>query len=106
MQFFSYLHCSTYSLQLGHFDEAVDYAKRLRDVERYCIGTGDLLLANGIHGAGSWLEHVLSKREEEKAQRQAAEELSEEETAHETEMAQPKKNAGKGKKKGGKGKKK
>lgn len=102
----SYLQCSKYSLQSGDLDKAVKYAKTSLDIERYCLGAGAEILANGMNGAESWLEHVLSKREEGKAQRQAAEELSEEETAHETQMAQPKKKAGKGKQKGGKGKKK
>jgi hypothetical protein len=74
----------------------VHYAKKERDVERYCLGTE---ISPRVKGADYWLENVLSKRDENTAQRKAAEKLLREEMAREMEMAQPKKKSGKGKKK-------
>ena len=72
---FSYRECSTYSLKSGQFEKSVHYAKKERDVERYCIGTETAHLAKDMKGAEFWLEHVLGKRQKDTDQRKAAENI-------------------------------
>lgn len=79
---------------------AVNYAKKERAVERYCLGTE---ISPRLEGANWWLKNVQGKREEDIA---ATEKLAMELMAPEMETAQPKKKGGKEKEKGGKGKKK
>ena len=82
------------------FDKAVTYAKKERDIERYCIGADTAQMAHleaGHKGAEFWLKYVLSERQVHHIKQKAAEKWLKEEIARET-VAKTKKGS-KGKKK-------
>lgn len=69
------------------FDKAVNYAKKERDVERYCIGadTAQMLhLEAEYKGAEFWLKYVLSERHSRQIKQKEAEKWLKEEMARET----------------------
>jgi hypothetical protein len=82
------------------FDKAVTYAKRERDIERYCIGADTAQMAHlevDLEGAEFWLKHVLSERQTHLTKQKAAEKWLKEEMERETPAK--KKSGGKGGKK-------
>ncbi|KAM0717353.1 hypothetical protein Q7P37_007205 [Cladosporium fusiforme] len=91
-----YRRCSKYSLQCGLYDKAVSYAKKERDIERFCIGSDTAHLEKDMKGAEFWIQHVLHKRVKAKESDKWFEELMVPESASKA------KKGGKG----GKGKKK
>ena len=60
----SYWECSKYSLDLGLFEKAFEYAKAL-DIEGRIIGTETAHMRDEMIGADYWIEHLswYSKRE-------------------------------------------
>lgn len=96
----SYRRCSKYCLEAGLFDKAVTFAKKERDIERYCIGADTAQMAHleaDHKGAEFWLKYVLSERQLRHIKQKAAEKWLNEEIARETTAKT---------KKGGKAKKK
>jgi hypothetical protein len=82
-----YRRCSKYSLQAELFDKAVTYAKKERDIERYCIGADTAQMAHlevDMKGAEFWLKHVLSERQTHQVKRKAAGKWLKEEMERET----------------------
>ncbi|GAB7325877.1 hypothetical protein MBLNU13_g09945t1 [Cladosporium sp. NU13] len=95
-----YRRCSKYCLKAGMFDQAVTFAKKERDVERYCIGADTAQMAHleaDHKGPEFWHKYVLSERQLHHIKQKAARKWLKDEMAHET-MAKTKK-GGKGKKK-------
>ena len=81
------------------FDKAVTFAKKERDIERFCIGADTAQMAHleaDHKGAEFWLKYVLSERQLHHIKQKAAEKWLKE-MARET-VAKTKK-GGKGKKK-------
>jgi len=96
----SYRRCSKCCLKAGMFDKAVTFAKKERDIERYCIGADTAQMAHleaDHKGAEFWLKYVLSERQLHHIKQKAAEKWLKEEMARES-VAKSKK-GGKGKKK-------
>ena len=82
------------------FDKAVTFAKKERDIERFCIGADTAQMAHleaDHKGAEFWLKYVLGERQLHHVKQKAAEKWLKEEMARET-VAKTKK-GGKGKKK-------
>jgi hypothetical protein len=82
------------------YDRAITFAKKERDIERYCIGADTAQMAHleaNHKGPEFWLKQVLSERQTHHGKQKAAEKWLKEETARETAMKA---------KKGGKGRKK
>lgn len=104
-----YRRCSKYSLQSGLFDKAVNYAKKERDIEQYCIGADTAKmphLEKDLKGAEFWFKHVLDERTKGEAAKRANEKWLQEEMTREAREAQAAAKAKKGDKaKGGKGSK-
>ena len=72
----SYRRCSKYCLKAGMFDKAVTYAKKERDIERYCIGADTAQMAHleaDHKGAEFWLKYVLNERQLHHIKQKAAE---------------------------------
>lgn len=98
----SYRLCSKYSLKAGLFDKSVGYAKKERDIERYCIGADTANLPHlevDLKGAVPWLNFVLSERQAEVNMQKALEQWKKEEIARETAQKTGSKKSGKSKKK-------
>jgi hypothetical protein len=96
----SYRRCSKYCLKAGMFDKAVTYAKKERDIERYCIGADTAQMTHleaDQKGAEFWLKYVLNERQLHHIKQKAAEKWLNEEMARET-VAKSKKGS-KGRKK-------
>lgn len=78
-------------------EKAVAYAKKERDVERYCVGTETAHLKKDMKGAKYWLNDMLAERERVRA-RESKGKAEQERSRKKDVTAGGKKKSGKGRK--------